>query len=182
VWGTIGHQGLNTLSDRRLKQEIQPLSDALSALIKLRGVSFKWKDKFSPNEEHLQEHLYSKKIRSVFKTRLETDPASGEIKEITYREDEFIGYDKQRFFKQQRSEAGDIQLGFIAQEVAEACPEAVRLANGIYSIDSSKLIPVLVESVKELKAEKDAEIADLQSQVQALQAQVQQLIRQRNNQ
>jgi len=34
----------NTLSDERLKRDIQPMTGALETLLKLRGVSFRWKD------------------------------------------------------------------------------------------------------------------------------------------
>jgi len=48
------------------------------------------------------------------------------------------------------------QLGLIAQEVKEVFPELVMQDNeGYYSVDYVKLTPVLVEAVKELKAEND---------------------------
>ena len=51
------------------------------------------------------------------------------------------------------------QLGMIAQEVKEIVSEAVIIdQNGDHSIAYSALVPVLVEAVKELRAQKDAEI------------------------
>jgi hypothetical protein len=43
------------------------------------------------------------------------------------------------------------QIGFIAQEVEPIIPEAVGLgADGLYSLDPSKIIPALVKSIQEL--------------------------------
>jgi hypothetical protein len=60
------------------------------------------------------------------------------------------------------------QLGFLAQEVEKVLPQAVsRDAEGYYSVDYVKVVPVLVEAMKE----QQAQIARLQSQVAASQAQ-----------
>ena len=46
--------------------------------------------------------------------------------------------------------------GLIAQEVEEVLPEAVRLSgDGIKTLDYNAIIALLVESIKELKAEVD---------------------------
>jgi hypothetical protein len=43
------------------------------------------------------------------------------------------------------------QIGFIAQEVDEVVPETVSVDNhGLYSLDSPKLIPVIVKSIQEI--------------------------------
>ncbi len=51
--------------------------------------------------------------------------------------------------------AGDVpQIGFIAREVRAALPEAVTVAEGteaIMSMQETKIVPLLVEAVKELK-------------------------------
>jgi hypothetical protein len=48
------------------------------------------------------------------------------------------------------------QMGLIAQEVKEVVPEVVGETNGYYSLATPNLVGLLVESVKELKAENDA--------------------------
>jgi len=67
------------------------------------------------------------------------------------------------------------QLGLIAQEVKEVFPELVMQDdNGYYSVDYVKLTPVLVEAVKELKAENDelrAKMSHLTSLVESILAQ-----------
>lgn len=67
------------------------------------------------------------------------------------------------------------QVGFIAQDVARVLPEAVSTAKGkdaIMSVAESKVVPVLVSAVQELKAANDnqaSEIAHLETQVTLLQ-------------
>lgn len=61
----------------------------------------------------------------------------------------------------------DKNLGFIAQEVKNVLPEVVSQdEDGYYSINESSITAVLVEAVKELKAEND----DLRSRLETLEA------------
>ena len=61
----------------------------------------------------------------------------------------------------------DPQIGFIAQEVESVFPELVTTAgDGIKSVQQAGVVPVLVEAVKDLKAQVDA----LQKRVDALEA------------
>ncbi|MEW5797054.1 MAG: tail fiber domain-containing protein [Candidatus Zixiibacteriota bacterium] len=51
---------------------------------------------------------------------------------------------------------GDSQVGFVAQEIVEVIPEVVsKGSDGYYSVDYGKLTPLLVEAIKELKAQND---------------------------
>jgi len=84
-----------------------------------------------------------------------------------------------------RSFSEDGQIGFIGQELEKVVPEAVtRGDDGYYLVDYSRLTPVLVQAVKEqqkaitdLKAEKDAEIAGLQQQIDELKRVVRTLVK-----
>ena len=61
------------------------------------------------------------------------------------------------------------QIGFLAQAVAKAAPEAVsvpRTSDEVYTLDPSKLIPLLVTAMQE----QQAKISRLEAQVQALTA------------
>jgi hypothetical protein len=48
------------------------------------------------------------------------------------------------------------QIGLIAQEVADVVPEAVSKQRGVHAVSYTSLVPLLIEAVKELKAEVDA--------------------------
>ena len=96
-----------TSSDARFKKDVQPLTDSLNTVLKLRGVQFKWK------RDEYPEHNFS----------------------------------------------GERQVGFIAQEVAEILPEVVKKSDakdGFYSVSYERIVPVLVEAIKELKAENES--------------------------
>lgn len=73
------------------------------------------------------------------------------------------------------------QVGFVAQEVKEVLPEAVNQdAEGVYSIAYTKVIPVLVEAIKEQQQKteralqaKDAEIKALNQRLETLERSLQ---------
>lgn len=68
-----------------------------------------------------------------------------------------VSYDWRRTAYPEMQFAASTQLGFIAQEVEQVLPEAVhKTADGMYTLNYSAVTPVLVEAVKELKAENDA--------------------------
>jgi hypothetical protein len=64
----------------------------------------------------------------------------------------------------------DRELGFIAQEVETVYPEAVSQgSDGYYTVDYGRLTPVLVEAIKELRAQKNADNEELKNVVRAQQ-------------
>jgi hypothetical protein len=87
-------------SDKRLKENIHPIENALEKVSQLNGVTFDWKEK---------------------------EDAILEIKE---------------------------DIGFIAQDVQKVVPELVREnEDGKLSLRDKGIVPILVEAIKELKAE-----------------------------
>lgn len=75
------------------------------------------------------------------------------------------------YFDWDREHGGRHDVGMIAEEVGAVLPEIVIYeANGIDAngMDYSKLTPLLVEAINALRAEKDAEIADLQDELDAV--------------
>jgi len=66
------------------------------------------------------------------------------------------------------------QTGLIAQDVEQVIPEVVSTdVNGYLNVDYSRLVPVLIEAVKELKAQNDEQKAqndEQQEQLEALQS------------
>jgi hypothetical protein len=95
-------------SDKRLKENISPLSDSLEKISKIRGVEFDWKknEEIHPNEGH--------------------------------------------------------DVGVIAQEIEKVLPEVVTTRDSGYkAVKYEKIVPLLIEAIKELKAEID-ELKDKQ--------------------
>ena len=95
--GSVRSNGTPLTSDERLKDDIEPLSDALAKVRQARGVSFAWKD-----------------------------DSNGEGKHI----------------------------GFVAQEIEEIFPDLVSewVVDGetIKCVDYARMVPALLEAVKEL--------------------------------
>jgi hypothetical protein len=96
-------------SDIRLKENIKPIESALEKVMKLKGVTFDWKDK----EDAL-------------------DREGNPVKLKKWKND----------------------IGFIAQEVKEVVPELVKEnKEGMLSVRHQGVTPILLEAIKELKAE-----------------------------
>ena len=116
-----------------MKKEITTINGALDKVLKLRGVTYYWKN------------------------REEMAAAKGENPDsLVY------GY------------GDNLQIGVIAQELEEVLPELVNTdSQGFKSVDYVGIAPVLIEAIKELKAEKD----DLQKQVDELRKMVEVLMK-----
>jgi hypothetical protein len=113
VVGSIQYTGTITdVSDIRLKENIEPLVDALDKVQQIDGVYFNMIE--SPEER---------------------------------------------------------EVGLIAQNVREVLPEAVRIVDskaGHLGVSDPSLTPLLIEAIKSLRAEKDAELATLREENDAL--------------
>ena len=133
VNGSITYTGSCSSSDMRLKKDVESLDGALDKVLKLRGVTFYWKNK------------------------AEMAAAKGkDVKNMSY------GFSDEK------------QIGVIAQEVEEVLPELVVTDNeGFKAVKYENLTPVLIEAVKELKAEKD----ELQKEVEELKRMVEELMK-----
>ena len=111
-----------------MKKDVQQLNGALDKVLKLRGVSFYWKNR--------EEMAAAKGV-----------PADS----LDYN------YDSKK------------HIGVIAQELEAEYPELVLTdVDGFKSVSYSTLTPILIEAVKELKAEKD----ELKAEKDALEAKV----------
>jgi hypothetical protein len=96
-------------SDERLKENVVTISDAMSKVQAIRGVTFDWKD------------------------------------EVMVNKGEEDGY----FVRKH-------EVGVIAQEVESVLPEVVATRdNGFLAVRYEKMVPLLIEALKELKAELD---------------------------
>ena len=128
---------IHYMSMARLKKDVQTLSGALDKVLKLRGVSFYWKN------------------------REEMAAAKG-VDSLEYNFD------------------SNKHIGVIAQELEQEFPELVRTDDdGFKSVEYSNIAPILIEAVKELKAEKDelkAEKDALEVKVEKLEAQMKEIL------
>ena len=82
------------------------------------------------------------------------------------------------YFDWDENHGGKHDVGMIAEEVGAVLPEIVVYEeNGMDAIgmDYSKMTPLLVEAVNALRAEKDAEIAELRTRIEELEAIAEQL-------
>jgi hypothetical protein len=109
--------GILICSDRNYKRDILPISNALSGLLNLEGVSYHWR----------------------------TD----EFTDMGFTEDQ--------------------QLGVIAQNVEAYFPQAVQtMPSGLKTVDYTKLVPVLIEALKEEHTQRTSSEQQLMRLIQDL--------------
>lgn len=140
-WARISFQ---TGSDRRLKTNIENITNPLEAVLKLRGVSFQFLSQlksFEPDTTIIIDKYGKKQII------------------ITREEDRW--QDTTRFpssiVNQLKEEITWKHFGVIAQEVQPVIPEAVRtMPDGTLAVEYNAFIPFLIESVKILQNRLDS--------------------------
>ncbi|MBO7594028.1 MAG: tail fiber domain-containing protein, partial [Salinivirgaceae bacterium] len=127
-------------SDFRLKKDVQTISGALDKVLKLRGVSYYWK-----NREEMAA------VKGVSADSMK------------------YGFDSKK------------HIGVIAQEIEQEFPELINTdADGFKSVSYEGIAPILIEAVKELKAEKDelqTTVANQQQQIDELKRLVEELLK-----
>ncbi len=128
VSGRIRSTGINETSDRRYKKDITSLTNVLSKVVQMRGVTYKWKTNEFPNKNF----------------------------------------------------ENDTQIGLIAQEVEALFPELVETdSEGYKSVEYSKIVAILIESIKELQTQvtkQSAENASMKADIEQLKSAVNGLI------
>ncbi len=119
--------GVFVQSDERFKENVEPITDVLSSLDNLEAVSYTLKNDLAKSREA---------VASI-----------DALTEKAQRDKE--AYDK--FCAE--NENGSERFGFLAQNVKEVFPELVHTDNtGYMYVDYIGLIPILVQSINELKA------------------------------
>ena len=122
-------------SDARLKTEVQPLPSAVSKVRQLRGITFRW------NEEGLK--LFTRDID----TSISAGPRATQEQHAQARASER---------EKLRAELSQTQVGVVAQDVEAVLAQAVTTdADGYKSVQYDKLIPLLIEAIKEQQEEID---------------------------
>lgn len=152
-------------SDRRLKQNVQPLSNNLAKVMQLQGVTFEW------NQTALDRFT---DYANNYSAGPDATMAETEAVRQKYREEGYLKYQGQH-------------IGLIAQDVQQVIPELVNEDNdGFLTLDYAHLTSILVEAIKEQQAlindheTRNAALVQktdrLEAQLQALQDQVSTLI------
>lgn len=141
VGGGLTTEGIWQNSDSRLKKDILPVEGALDKILKLNGVSYEWKHNGKDFEGETAEAL-------------KTD------------DDGNIIDDKYRNLPEGRT------LGVIAQELEQVLPEAVNTGeDGIKAVSYTKIIPVLIEAMKE----QQKQITDQQKEITKQQKEIEKM-------
>lgn len=142
VWAN----GVKLTSDRRLKNNISSINNSLSKLLVLQGVSYT--------------------LRSTTTNFSSSNTVSGNLSEKEMKDKAF--FDK--WHKEQEDIANTKKhIGFIAQDLREVFPELVdEDKNGFLSVDYIGLIPVIVESMKEMQStieQQNRKISELEAYI-----------------
>ena len=130
--GVVCAAGVNLVSDLSLKKNIEPIVSPLDKVMKLRGISFDMNFPEEENENPLP-------LDSMFESAKKRTP------ELT-----------REIFDQIQQEKSRKRIGVIAQEVEKVLPELVRTReDGLKAVAYPEMVAVLIEAIKELKAEMD---------------------------
>lgn len=123
--------GCTAVSDRRLKENIQPLENSLENILKLDAVSYDWKDKSKYGDKH-QIGFIAQEVEKIFPEVIATDKKSGlksvaydhlvaplveAVKTLNQKIDEIFG----------RAEKNSRDVASVKEEMAEVKAENVRL-------------------------------------------------------
>src|SRR5208282_1440836 len=130
-WYSNIRANIITPSDSTLKTNIKNLKGARASLLKLQGVTYNLK-------------IHNNNSNSLLNTKTQTSLASTST--VKSDSSKYLGQNQIDTINQNRS-----HIGFLAQDVQKIYPELVYTdKNGLLSLDYIGLIPVLVESIKEL--------------------------------
>ena len=143
-FGTVYANDIYLSSDIALKKDIQPTSNNLDKLMKLRGVTY--------NLNLQKNELEPVPIDSLFKYAQKRTP--GLTKEV---------------FDQIQKEKSRKHFGVIAQEVEAVLPELVRTReDGLKAVAYPEMVAVLIEAIKE----QQVQIEKQQLQIEESQAEI----------
>ena len=131
--------GLFIQSDERSKENVEPVGDVLNALEGLEAVSYTLKNDCAKRRQEVASMV--------------------PVTEKDRKDKEFF----EQFYADQ--EQGSERFGFLAQNVKEVFPELVHTdKSGYMYVDYIGLIPILVQSINELRAELAAVKAERQEE------------------
>lgn len=155
--------GVDITSDARLKENVQSLQNSLDLLSHVSGVTYNYKlseiNKYrEPDKSKFTEEQSIQENASDLQTSM--DAASIEKANRDKQLQNVID-------RKEAEEASRKRIGFLAQDVEKVLPELVKTdEDGVKSIDYIGFIPLLVESINEMRLtiqEQQNEIEMLQS-------------------
>ena len=155
--------GVDITSDARLKENVQSLQNPLDLLSHVSGVTYNYKlseiNKYrEPDKSKFTEEQSIQENASDLQTSM--DAASIEKANRDKQLQNVID-------RKEAEEASRKRIGFLAQDVEKVLPELVKTdEDGVKSIDYTGFIPLLVESINEMRLtiqEQQNEIEMLQS-------------------
>ena len=155
--------GVDITSDARLKENVQSLQNPLDLLSHVSGVTYNYKlseinkyrepDKLKFTEEQSIQENASDMQTSMDAASIEKANRDKQLQNVIDRKE--------------AEEASRKRIGFLAQDVEKVLPELVKTdEDGVKSIDYIGFIPLLVESINEMRLtiqEQQNEIEMLQS-------------------
>ncbi|MCE5175869.1 MAG: tail fiber domain-containing protein [Bacteroidales bacterium] len=150
-------QGILVTSDSTLKQEIQSLSGSLDKILKMRGVSYRYKNEsFYLPKENLISQTDTSEVGII-------NPNENRKKSSA-----IMGVPKldPAILKKIENEDNNLKhIGLLAQEVELVSPEVVRTSvNGTKAIAYTELIALLIEGMKE----QQTQIETLREEINAI--------------
>ena len=89
VLGLIRTTGNVTTSDKRLKQDILPIENALDKILMLNGVTYNWNKEFDPDKNLDDDNhigLLAQDVEKIIPQIVSTDDSKHQLKSMTYTE------------------------------------------------------------------------------------------------
>ena len=161
--GLIYINGVQLISDKRVKKNIVNTREALSKILQFRSIDYLYIDSLQTEEIVLQSNVVNDTLPASDQkntTSIESSKKSTNSKEMKLKRS--VNFE---------NEKGILQHGFVAQEVEKIMPELVKTQpNGLKSVNYLAVIPILVEAMKEQNTKiemLDAEIKKLKKQKSA---------------
>ena len=140
-------------SDKRLKTNIEDLTNSLNIVLNLRGVSYNFINDLKP---------------FVADTIVIIDKNGNRQTVITNEDDLWndTTHYSRYILDQLRREISWRHFGVIAQEVQQVLPEAVRtMPDGMFAVEYNSLIPYLIEAIKALNSKIEYANSSLKNEV-----------------
>ena len=136
-------------SDIQLKKDLKQINNSLNKIEKINGYTFKW------TPDH-QKKLIKQKLSTIapvgmHENRIETlkDENDNEKTVGTVSNEEYKKEYDQRI-KWEKAKIKGENYGVVAQELIDVCPEIIDQDENGLTVDYQKLVPLLIEGIKEL--------------------------------